>query len=323
MIIESILIVAFALSLDFAIGDPRSKYHPTAWVGSLIAKVTPLAKNTSPNLEKFGGVILVLSVCSIIATILMLLDFGLKLITVDWIALVVSIVIGTILLKTTIAIRSMEKHAIAVVDLVSKGDLDSARGNLAMIVKRDTKDLDKNHILSAVLESVSENTVDGVTGPLFYFALFGLPGAFVYRTINTLDSMIGYKNKLFENLGWFSASCDKVLNYIPARLTAFVMVLSSIILGIGWKSCYQTMIRDARKTQSPNAGYPMAALAGALGTKFEKIDHYILGNGESELKNQHIYSAISLMKVTSILFCGIITVPIIVVLSYLGWWLHA
>ena len=117
-----------------------------------------------------------------------------------------------------------------------------------MIVKRNTKHLDKNHISSAVLESVSENTVDGITGPLFYYAIFGLPGAFVYRAINTIDSMVGYKTSLFRNIGWFGANCDTILNYIPSRLTGLVMILSALILGYNWKESFYIMRRDGKKT---------------------------------------------------------------------------
>jgi adenosylcobinamide-phosphate synthase len=191
-----------------------------------------------------------------------------------------------------------------------------------MIVKRNTKNLDKNHVFSGVLESISENTVDGITGPLFYYALFGLPGAFVYRVINTADSMIGYKTDIFKNVGWFAANCDTFLNYIPSRLTGFIMILSAMILGNNWRKSYEIMIRDGRKTESLNAGYPMAAIAGALGAKFEKIDHYSLGDGNISFTKDHVKSAISIMKVTSILFCGIVVVPIIFLLSYLGWWIH-
>jgi len=319
LIFESILIVSLALGLDFAVGDPKSKFHPTAWIGTLIAKLTTFAKNS----EKLGGVFLVLIVTTIVSGVLIALDFGIKLITIDYISFILSILIGTILLKTTIAIRGMEKHVIAVVESIECNNIEAARDNLALIVKRNTKTLDKNHVLSGVLESVSENTVDGVTGPLFYYALFGLPGAFVYRAVNTIDSMIGYKNSIFKNVGWFGANCDKVLNFIPARLTALMMVLGAMIIGNDWRKSYQIMTRDGSKTESPNAGYPMAALAGALQTKFEKIDHYILGEGNLQLTTDHIKSGIALMKVTSILFCGIVTLPIIIVLSYLGWWIHA
>jgi len=319
LIIESIMIVVFALALDLVVGDPKSKHHPTAWIGSLIAQLTPNAK----KLGKLGGFLLVLAVTAVISTLLVALDIGINFISDNYIEFIISIITGSILLKTTIAIRGMEKHALAVVKSIDQDNLDAARNKLALIVKRNTKQLDKNHILSGVLESVSENTVDGITGPLFYFALFGLPGAFVYRIINTIDSMIGYKNPIFINVGWFGANCDKILNYIPARLTAFVMVLSAMIIGVDWKNSYQIMKRDGTKTESLNAGYPMAALAGALQTKFEKIDHYSLGEGSFELTKHHIKSAIILMKMTSIIFCGIVVIPIIIILSYIGWWIHA
>jgi adenosylcobinamide-phosphate synthase len=192
-----------------------------------------------------------------------------------------------------------------------------------MIVKRNTKNLDKNHVISGVLESISENTVDGITGPMFYYALFGLPGAFVYRVINTADSMIGYKTDIFKNIGWFGATCDTILNYIPSRLTGLVMIISAAILQKNWRESYRVMMRDGKKTESHNAGYSMAALAGALETKFEKINHYKLGDGEITLTKQHVHSAISIMKLTSILFCGMISIPIITILSLIGWWIHA
>ena len=323
MILEGIVIVGFALLLDFLIGDPKTKYHPTAWIGKLIAVLVPFSRNNSPKKELFGGILIVFVVVTIVSTLLVVLDFGISLLTIDVISLVVSIAVGSILLKTTIAIRGMQKHALAVVDALEKDDLDSARNHLSMIVKRNTKHLDKNHISSAVLESVSENTVDGITGPLFYYAIFGLPGAFVYRAINTIDSMVGYKTSLFRNIGWFGANCDTILNYIPSRLTGLVMILSALILGYNWKESFYIMRRDGKKLESPNAGFPIAALAGALGTKLEKINYYAVGDGNIEFTKSHIISAIRLMKVSSILFCGLITVPIISALSFLGWWLHA
>jgi adenosylcobinamide-phosphate synthase len=323
MILEGIVIVGFALLLDFLIGDPKTKYHPTAWIGKLIAVLVPFTRNNSPKKELFGGILIVFVVVAIVSTLLVALDFGISLLTIDIVSLVVSIAVGSILLKTTIAIRGMQKHALAVVDALEKDDLDSARNHLSMIVKRNTKHLDKNHISSAVLESVSENTVDGITGPLFYYAIFGLPGAFVYRAINTIDSMVGYKTSLFRNIGWFGANCDTILNYIPSRLTGLVMILSALILGYNWKESFYIMRRDGKKLESPNAGFPIAALAGALGTKLEKINYYAVGDGNIEFTKSHIISAIRLMKVSSILFCGLITVPIISALSFLGWWLHA
>ena len=323
MIAESILVVFFALVLDFAVGDPRNKFHPTAWIGSLIAKLTPHTKHSSENLEKLGGIFIILIPSGIVVSLLIFLNIGIKLITIDYMYIIISIIVGGILLKTTIAIKGMERHALAVVTALEQNNISSARDNLSMIVKRNTTNLDKNHVFSGVLESISENTVDGITGPLFYFAIFGLPGAFVYRVINTADSMIGYKTDIFKNVGWFGANCDKILNYIPSRLTGFIMIFSAMILGNNWRKSYEIMIRDGRKTKSPNAGYPMAAIAGALGAKFEKIDHYSLGDGNISFTKDHVKSAISIMKVTSILFCGIVVIPILLLLSSLGWWIHA
>ncbi|MGI9568090.1 MAG: cobalamin biosynthesis protein [Nitrosopumilus sp.] len=323
MILEFISVIIFAIFLDLTFGDPKTRYHPTAWIGTLIAKMTPFAKNQNIILERTGGILIVTITSGVVILLLLSLEMGILLITSDYLTLLVSIIIGGLLLKTTIAIHGMEKHANAVLESLDQNNLDMARANLSMIVKRNTKNLDENHIISGVLESISENTVDGITGPLFYYGIFGLPGAFVYRVVNTADSMIGYKNNIFKNIGLFAAVCDTILNYIPSRLTGLVMIISAAILKNNWKGSYRTMMRDGKKTESPNAGYPMAALAGALDTKFEKVHHYQLGNGSILLTKEHIYSAILMMKLTTLIFFGIIIVPIVYVLSMVGWWIHA
>ena len=315
MILESIIIIGFAIILDLIFGDPKNRYHPTAWIGNFIGSITTCMKNGSQNLEKFGGIFIVLIPVSISCIVLFGLEFSIDLINAEFWSVVISTIFGIILFKMTIAIRGMELHALAVLDSIQKNDLAQARKNLSMIVKRNTKNLDKNHILSGTLESLSENIVDGITGPMFYFALFGLPGAFAYRIVNTVDSMVGYKTYMFKNLGWFGANCDNILNYIPSRLTGLTMVLGAMLLGHNWKNCYAIFKRDGKKTDSPNAGYPMAALAGALGTTFEKIEHYSLGSGNQEITSKKVTDAIALMKVTSLLFFGIVSIPIILFIS--------
>ena len=315
MILESIIIIGFAIILDLIFGDPKNRYHPTAWIGNFIGSITTCMKNGSQNLEKFGGIFIVLIPVSISCIVLFGLEFSIDLINAEFWSVVISTIFGIILFKMTIAIRGMELHALAVLDSIQKNDLAQARKNLSMIVKRNTKNLDKNHILSGTLESLSENIVDGITGPMFYFALFGLPGAFAYRIVNTVDSMVGYKTYMFKNLGWFGANCDNILNYIPSRLTGLTMVLGAMLLGHDWKNCYAIFKRDGKKTDSPNAGYPMAALAGALGKTFEKIEHYSLGNGNQEITSKKVTDAIALMKVTSLLFFGIVSIPIILFIS--------
>ena len=316
MILESILVIGFAILLDLLFGDPKNRFHPTAWIGNLIGNITTRMKNENYNLEKFGGIFIVLIPVCISIVVLLGLDFSIDLISVESLSILISIISGVVLFKMTIAIKGMERHALAVLDSIQKNDLTQARTNLSMIVKRNTKNLDKNHILSGTLESLSENIVDGITGPMFYFAIFGLPGAFVYRIVNTVDSMVGYKTQMFKNLGWFGANCDNVLNYIPSRLTGLTIVLGSMLLGHDWKNCYEIFKRDGKKTDSPNAGYPMAAFAGALGTKFEKLEHYSLGTGEYEITSKKVKDAISLMKVTSLLFFGIVSIPIILLISF-------
>ncbi len=322
-----ILAVILALVIDFVLGDPQNKYHPTVWIGTLFSKLVPFMRSTNPRLEKLGGIILVVSVIAFVSSLIFIFDSELNnLNSLDLIGIskIIVFIIGIVgigfLLKTTIAIKGMEQHASKIMEALSKNDLDDARAKLSMIVKRNTKSLDKQHIISATIESISENTVDGITGPMFYFTIFGLVGGFVYRTVNTIDSMIGYKTDLFRNLGWFGANCDKVLNFVPSRLTSLVMILASMIVGGDWRHSLEIMRRDGPKTESPNAGYPMATMAGALGVRFEKLDHYTLGDGISEITEKHVKTAISIMKLTSILFVMLFTIPMIVILSYLGWW---
>lgn len=324
MIVEPVAAVFFALLLDLVFGDPKNRLHPTAWTGTLIAKLAPSARSPSKAFERLAGVYVVLvPVLAVVSLLLLLLEAGLSLLPPGYLSVIVSTLVIGVLLKTTLAVRGMERHAMAVVAALERDDLLSARGHLSMIVKRDTGDLDKNHVYSAVVESIGENTVDGVTGPLFYFGFFGIFGSFVYRTVNTADSMVGYRTRIFKDIGWFAATCDSVLNYVPSRLTGMVMVLSCMVLRNNWKKSYQVMVRDGRKTESPNAGYPMAAMAGALGARLEKVDHYSLGDGTARFSKRHVVSAIALMKATSVIFATVVVVPAVALLSYLGWWVHA
>ena len=324
MILEFISIIGVAIFLDFAFGDPKNKYHLTAWIGKLIALLVPIAKNQNSIVEKLGGVLIVTFTVVIVIIFISFLLLAINLITLilipaDYIVSIVFVFVAGLLLKMTIAINGMQKHAQNILDCLDCNNLDMARANLAMIVKRDTRDLDRDHIISGTLESISENTVDGITGPLFYFAFFGLPGAFLYRVVNTADSMIGYRTSMFKNIGWFAAICDTILNYIPSRLTGLTMIISAYILQNNWRESYKIMMRDASKTQSRNAGYPMAALAGALETNFEKINHYKIGNGEIIQDTKHIHSAVKIMNLSSILFFVMICVPIISALYIVGW----
>ncbi|MGI0048443.1 MAG: cobalamin biosynthesis protein, partial [Nitrososphaera sp.] len=225
-----------------------------------------------------------------------------------------------IILKIAIAVRGMERHAKAIMSCLEAGDLAGARQNLSMIVRRRTDDLDEQHILSATIECVSESTVDGITGPIFYYSLFGPAGALAYRAINTLDSMVGYKDDYFRDIGWMSARLDTAANYVPARITAFLMVASAKMLGADWKNSLSMLQRDHAKTFSPNAGYPMATMAGALRVRLEKIGHYALGDEQEPASLGKCKAAISIMKLTTLLFCIGVSAPMISILYLAGWW---
>jgi adenosylcobinamide-phosphate synthase len=230
------------------------------------------------------------------------------------------IIVLALILKITIAIRSMEDSAGSIVDALERRDMHSARYNLSMIVRRETKNLDEQHVLSGTIECISESTVDGIVSPLFFYSFFGPAGAFIYRVINTLDSMIGYFDNYYKDIGYMSARLDTVANYLPARITALLMVISASIIGADWKNSMQILQRDHNKTLSPNAGYPMATMAGALRIKLEKIGHYSLGEGYEDTTIEKCLAAISIMKLTMILFCIIFSIPLISLLNLVGWW---
>ena len=206
----------------------------------------------------------------------------------------------------------MQRHAYAVVESLeggAGGGVERARASLSMIVKRKTGSLDEEHVISGVLESIGENTVDGATGSLFYYGLFGLPGAFAHRIVNTADSMAGYRGKMLGRLGWFAAHADTVLNYVPARLTGIAMVGASAALGYDWRGALRSMIRDGGSTESRNSGYPMAALAGALNVRLEKEGHYVLCGGGRAPSTRDVRRAVSLMKATVLVFAAGVVVP--------------
>ena len=311
----TLLILGAALALDFAVGDPPNRLHSTAWIGRLIGAITPHLKHRSASVERFKGAIAAVAIVALAA----LSAYFLLYLVQEFFGLLALVVISVLILKSTIAIKSMENHARAVMNAIAKNELSAARANLARIVGRDTSQLDEQHILSATIESVGESTVDGITSPIFHYALFGIPGAFAYRAINTLDSMIGYKDEYHRNIGWFSAKLDTIANYIPARITAFLMVIAARMIGADWKNSMYMMRKDRYKTPSLNAGWTMATIAGALRVRLEKIGYYSLGEGYEHLTLQHCETAISLMKITALLFCMVFALPAIVLLAVFGW----
>ena len=209
------------------------------------------------------------------------------------------VIIGGALLKSTFSLKELQRVALGVKKLLLSKKLDEALYELRSLVSRDTRGLSEPLVVSATVESVAENTSDSFVAPLFYFLLLGVPGAVAYRVVNTLDAMVGYHGK-YEYLGKFASKLDDVLNFIPARLTALLLILASFLSGRSAHASWQVALKEHAKTESPNAGWPMAAAAGALEVQLEKVGHYKLGEADAALTPETIDAALKLMIVSTL-----------------------
>ena len=307
--------VVFASSINFFISDINNKYHPVAWLGKIIKYFIPKLKHNNNQNERINGIFF-----SIIFVIFIGISIHMLAIYFYIINLFFFLIFSILILNITISIKGMEKHVDEIINSLYENDLKKARTKLSMIVSRDTSKLDKQHILSSTIESIGDSIVDGITSPLFYFSLFGPAGAVVFRLVSTLDSMIGYKNEYFMNIGWMSAKLDSFLNFTPARITSLIMVLASLVSMSDWKNSIKIFKEDRKKPESYNSGYPMSILAGALRIKLEKIDYYTIGVSYEPLSELKCKQAIKLMKTTTILFIIIVSIPTIFILSLFQWW---
>ena len=309
------LILVTASSINFFIADINNKYHPVAWFGRIIKYFLPKLKHNDNQKERIYGILFPLFCIILIGISIHVLVLYFYILDV-----VFFIFLSILILNITISIKGLERHVNEVINSLYEQDIKKARIKLSMIVSRDTSELDKEHILSSTIESIGDSIVDGITSPLFYFSFFGPAGAVVFRLVSTLDSMIGYKKEYFRNIGWMSAKLDSFLNFIPARLTSFVLVLASLVTMNDWRNSIQVFKKDRKKPESYNSGYPMSVLAGALRIKLEKIDHYNIGVSYEPLSELKCKQAIKLMKITTILFIIIVSIPTICILSVFQWW---
>lgn len=312
---DSFLIFVLAFVIDLVIGEYPDRIHPTIGVGKLILFLKNKSKSPNPKIEKVNGVLMVLLIMLVFSLPVFFLLFFLRLLPYPFGELLY-IVVGALLFKATFAISGMGQYTKPIADALGRKDLVAARKWLPFIVRRDPNTLNERQIISAAVESIAESTTDGITAPFFFFALFGVPGAFAYRVVNTLDSMVGYRNEEYRNIGWFSAKLDTIANYIPARLTAYLIVVSAFLVGENWKESWHILQRDKNKTSSPNAGYTIGAMAGALNTQLEKKGHYILGDDHG-LSSDHIPRALKIMTLTAALFGFIVVVPVFVLRVYI------
>ncbi|MDR0372099.1 MAG: cobalamin biosynthesis protein [Nitrososphaerota archaeon] len=314
--IDSVLIFALAFLIDLVLGEYPDRIHPTIGIGKLITYLKTKAKNKKPRIEKTNGILMALVAMSAFALPVFVLLYLLRSLPHP-VGEILYIIVGAILFKATFAVSGMGQYTKPIAAALKKNDLTSARKWLPYIVRRDPNSLNERQIISAAVESIAESTTDGITAPFFFYALFGVPGAFAYRVINTLDSMVGYKNEEYKNIGWFSAKLDTLTNYIPARITAYLMVVAAFLLGEDWRESWRILQRDKHKTSSPNAGYTISAMAGALGIRLEKQDHYKLGDDKGHIFHEDIGKALRIMVLTSALFGLVAVLPILMFRIYL------
>jgi adenosylcobinamide-phosphate synthase len=300
--------------MDLILGDPRWFPHPVRGIGWMIGRTEEVLRRfaKTPQAEKTAGVLLVILVILpvlIISQFLLLASFK--------VSVTAGLIVSVFLAFTTFAARGLGDAAKSVLKRLDAGDIEQARTELAMIVGRDTADLDEEGIARAVVETVAENASDGVIAPLFYLAIGGPALALAYKAVNTLDSMVGYKNERYINLGWAAARLDDVANYVPARITAVLICLASNLYSI-FKSAirnpqssirtpWRIMLRDGKNHPSPNSGYPEAAMAGALGIRLGGLSAYgghpnlkpYLGDALNRIDKKHIEKSVHFMYCTT------------------------
>ncbi len=304
---DSLSIFSLAFLIDFFFGELPDRVHPTLWMGEIIAYLNPKLKNENSRIEKTNGVFL----CLLLIALFAIPVFFVLLWVRELFGWLPYIFASAFILQTTFAIKCMKQYTLPVEDSVKNGNYDKAKQFLPLIVRRSPNELTRRHIISAAVETIAEGTTDGITSPFFYFALLGVPGAVAFRVVNTLDSMIGYKDRDHINIGWFSAKIDTLANYIPARLSAILIILAALILRQNWRESWRILQRDRKKTESINAGWTMSTMAGALNIQLEKPGCYKIGD-DKELFPAHITKALHIMMLTTTLFIILTILPLLV-----------
>ncbi|HIE12844.1 MAG TPA: cobalamin biosynthesis protein CobD [Desulfotomaculum sp.] len=295
-----VFVILAALLVDLLISDPPWLPHPVRFLGRVIAFFERLIRRLGKNriILTAGG-----TVIAVILPVAIYLMVEQALAVLYGMNREVGILCEVYLLSTAIALKGLATAAQAVRRPLAEGSLSSARERVGEIVGRETAHLDTEGVTKAAVESVAENTVDAVVAPLFFAFIGGAPLALAYRTVNTLDSMIGYPHGDYRYLGWASARLDDLLNYLPARLTGALFVMAAFLRGGDWRRVWRMLRRDARKHPSPNSGIPEAAMAGYLGVELGGACRYrgvvILRPGIGErvvgLEPGHIHAAVKML----------------------------
>ena len=270
----SALVVVLALAADLVAGDPPNRYHPVAWIGAILAGGrAALARGGRVRLVLAGGMLVIatagVAACAAWAVDVAAASLG-----------PAGVLLQALALKSLFAVRGLVRAANAVAAQLTTGDVTAARAAVGRdLVSRGTATLDEAQVASATIESVAENLTDSVLAPVLCFLFFGLPGAAVYRVANTADAMLGYREGVLEYFGKVAARLDDLLNLLPARIAALALVLAAPLSGADMAAALRVLRRDHGRTASPNAGWTLAAMAGALGVTLEKPGVYRLGDG--------------------------------------------
>lgn len=297
--------------MDLAIGDPHWLPHPVRGIGWLINKTEIFLKKRFRNLKLAGALLAIFVIGAVYLGVKFIIwDFGL-------IDPSLKTAASVILIYFAVSIKDMKSHAEKIDECLESSDAESAKEQVSHIVGRDTGELDSEQIVRATVESVAESTVDGIISVLFYAFVGGPVLAWVYKAINTLDSMIGHKNIYYREIGWFSAKLDDIFNYIPARISGIIIPIASYILRKGFLNSLKTVVADGGKNPSPNSGVPEAAFAGALRVQLGGLNYYggmpvhkpYIGQPYNTLRRKHIKEAVELMYVSSaVMMAGMIII---------------
>jgi adenosylcobinamide-phosphate synthase len=292
-------ILPLALIIDLVIGEYPAFLHPVTWIGNVISLLLKPAPRKGLGFQFLYGVLIVVFTVALFTVPVFFLLYYLR----DW-STIGFIVVAALLLKSTFSIRTLYRLANNVKKLLDTGKISAARKETSYLVSRDTTGLNREQVTSAIVEMTTESITDSLAAPLFYFLIFGVPGAVAYRVINTFDSRIGYHGQ-YEYMGKFAARLDDILNYIPARLAGLLLVVSAYTARKNGRKAWKTMLSDHNKTASPNAGWTMSAAAGALDIRLEKPGHYRLGHTGREPDSSSISGGLLLVILTCLVWCGI------------------
>ncbi|WP_316247536.1 adenosylcobinamide-phosphate synthase CbiB [Rossellomorea aquimaris] len=305
--IHHLLAITIAYLLDLWIGDPPYWPHPVKWMGKAISRLDRRL-NKGGFLKRKGIVMVSILVVAafILTSCLIWASYSMH--------TILGILVEAIVITTTISQKSLRLAALEVLQPLEENNLKTAREKLSYIVGRDTENLNESEIVRGTVETVAENTSDGITAPLFWALIGGAPLAIVYRCVNTCDSMVGYKNKRYIDFGWASAKLDDVLNWIPSRITGFILFFCIRPVYFTYIEGFRILLNDAKKHPSPNSGWGEAAVAVSLGVQLGGLNKYKgmvsqrekMGRKVFELERNHIPATISRMQKACFIFIMIL-----------------